>query len=413
MIQGWNKVEQAPDYPITEGETGNTRISILDLILILLNRKWFLIIGMSLISVSAVITVLLLDSEYRAVGVVLPSKQKMGSPLGSLMGDVPLGGLLKSFDFLGQGDNNQFLTILESRRLADIVVDRFDLLHHYGFSGKRKFYYEDLLREYHEQVKVEEDNMENIRISVTDTNAQFAADMVNFIIDQLDSISYQISQESARGSLAFFEKRLDIIRKDLDSTHHAFADFQIKHNFIDMETQVKASVETLAGIEAEAMAADIQGEILSNTFGNNERMNEMKRKKTVLDRRVKDYMLKGGGSLVLPLTKTPELAIQYAYLYRDVKVNETLYSYILQMYEQAKFREANNSPVVTVLERAKPAEKRSSPKRMVVCLLAFFAGFGILSSWVLIQNWYLGQKSARSASYHKLRSLSAHFRPVR
>ncbi|MDB5105735.1 MAG: hypothetical protein JWP91_3424 [Fibrobacteres bacterium] len=412
-MQGSNKVHEAPEYPVSGSEFGNTRISILDLVLILLDRKWFLLGGMFLISAAAVATVLFLDSHYKAVGIVLPSKQKMGSPLGSLMGDVPLGGLLKSFDFLGQGDNNQFLTILDSRRLADIVVDRFDLKHHYGFHKKRKFYYEDLLRAYHREVEVEEDNMENIRISVTDTNAQFAADMANFIIDQLDSISYQISQQSARGSLAFFEKRLNLIKKTLDSTHHAFADFQIEHNFIDMETQVKASVETLAGIEAEAMAADIQGEILSNTFGNNERMNEMKRKKGVLDRRVKDYMQKGGGSLVLPLTKTPELAIQYAYLYRDVKVNETLYSFILQMYEQAKFREANNSPVVTVLERAKPAEKRSSPKRLVVCLLAFFSGFAVLSSWVLIQHWYLGQKTARTDSYHKLRRLSAHFRPVR
>lgn len=416
MNQGFSKVGDrtesrliGPEMDPDEGKG----ISLLDLILILLDRKWTLLIGMLLVSAAAVTTVLLMQTKYTSSGVVLPSKQNMSSPLGSLMGDIPLGGLLKSFDFLGQGDNNQFLAILHSRTLADKVIEEFDLTRRYGFHKKKKVYYEDILKAYHKNIEVEEDKLENIRISVTDTNSQTAADMTNFIIDQLDSISYQISLQSARGSRIFFENRLNLIKASLDSAYHSFADFQTKHNFIDLETQIKASVEALAGIEAEAMAADIQGEILAKSFGNNQRMAEMKRKKDVLNRRVKDYMQQGGGSIVLPLNKTPELGIQYAYLYRDVKINETLYAFVLQMFEQAKFREANNSPVVTVLERARPAQKRSSPKRMLICILAFFCGFAVLSSWILVDRWYVNQRSANTRSYEKLQRLFAHIRPMR
>ncbi|MEO6098402.1 MAG: GNVR domain-containing protein, partial [Fibrobacteria bacterium] len=284
---------------------------------------------------------------------------------------------------------------------------------HYGFHKQRKFYYEDVLKKYHSNVNVQEDDLNNIAIEVTDTNGQVAADIANYIVYQLDSISFQISNESARGSRIFFEARLGLIRHVLDSTHHALADFQVKNNFIDLESQVKATVEALAGIEAEAMATDIQGELLSSSFGNNSRMAEIKRKKQVLDSRLKSYMQKGSGNLVLALEKTPELSIQYTYLYRDVKINETLYAYILQMYEQAKFREANNSPVVTILEPAKPAQKRTSPKRSLICILAFFAGLTLLSSWVLVSHWYRQLRETGSDSYFKLQKLFTHFRPSR
>jgi uncharacterized protein involved in exopolysaccharide biosynthesis len=114
---------------------------------------------------------------------------------------------------------------------------------------------------------------------------------------------------------------------------------------------------------------------------------------------------------VLPLQKTPELGIQYAYLFRDVKVHETLYAFILQMYEQAKFQEANNSPSVSVLERARVPEKRARPKRAVVCLLAFFVGFILLSSWVLVTHWYGVQAGRRTPTYLKLQKVFAHLRP--
>lgn len=389
------------------------RITLLDLLLILLKRKWFIVIGMGLISTTAVlVTVFVLQSYYTATAVVMPSQGKMNSPLSSLMGDMPLGGLLKSFNILGQGDNNRFLTILESRRLADRVIKEFDLVTHYGFHKQEKYYYETLLKEYHKNVLVSEDALENIHVSVTDTNPEFAAKVANFIIDHLDSIHYDIARQDAKGSRIFFEEHLDMIRAKLDSVHHAFAAFQIKHNFIDLEQQVKSSIEALAGIEAEVMAADIEGEMLSSSFGNSSRMQEVRKKKAVLNRRMKDYMKEGSGSLVLPLLKTPELGIQYAYLFRDVKVHETLYAFILQMYEQAKFQEANNSPTVSVLERAKVPQKRARPKRGALCMLAFFAGLIALSSWVLLSHWYGLQRSRRSETYLKLQKVFAHLRPA-
>lgn len=408
MDASQNRIFTGEKSPSTETEG----VGILDLILILLNRKWFMFFGMLIISVAAVATSILMKKTYTATAVLLPPKSNGSSPLGSLMGDLPIGGLLRSMDIFGKEDNKKFQTILESRTMSMAVIQRFDLIKYYKFSKKKKILIEDVIKAFYKNYAVEEDHMDNLLITVKDKDPERAAEMANFIVDKLDSMSFDLSKQSAKGSRLFFEDRLHLMTSTLDSVHHKMADFQTKHNMIDLDEQVKATVEALSGIEAEAMATNVERDVLSSKYGaDNARIQELKKKEGVLKRRVEDYMQEGSGSLILSLRKTPELAITYAYLYRDVKVQETLYAYILQMYEQAKFREANNSPVVTILERAVAPMKRSSPKRGAICILAFFVGFVLLSTWVLLQHWYARQMEAGTAAYFKLQAVIGHFRP--
>jgi tyrosine-protein kinase Etk/Wzc len=387
-------------------------IGILDFILILLSRKIFMLVGMTLISAAALITALVMEPSYTAMAVLLPSKSNQSSPLGSLMGDLPIGGLLRSMDMFGKEDNNRFLTILDSRTLAISLINRFDLIHHYKFKKKQPI--EAVIKTLNRHYSFEEDKLDNIEITVKDRDPQLAADMINFIIDKLDTMSFDLAKQSAKGSRVFFEERMRLMTATLDSVHHKLADFQVKNNMIDLDGQVKATVEALAGIEAEAMSTKIEKDVLASKFGSeNTRVSELTKKEGVLKRRIEDYMQEGSGSLIMPLRKTPELAINYAYLYRDVKIQESLYAYILQMYEQAKFREANNSSVVTMMERAVAPEKRSSPKRAAICILAFFFGFVLLSGIVLVQHWYRRNRDAGTQTYFKLQEAFGHFRRSR
>ncbi len=387
-------------------------LGLLDIVLILLGRKMFMLVGMILISAGALITVFVMEKSYTATAVLLPPKSNSSSPLGSLMGDIPIGGLLRSMDMFGKEDNNRYLTILDSRTLAESVIRRFDLPHHYKF--KKPPPIEDAIKALNKHYSFEEDKMDNIEITVKDRDPRLAADMINFIIQKLDSMSFDLAKQSAKGSRIFFEERLRLMTATLDSVHHKLADFQVKNNMIDLDGQVKATVEALAGIEAEAMSTKIEKDELASKFGSqNTRVSELTKKEGVLKRRIENYMQEGSGSLIMPLRKTPELAINYAYLYRDVKIQESLYAYILQMYEQAKFREANNSPVVTAMEMAETPQKRSSPKRGAICILAFFVGFVLLSLLVLIEHWYRRHRESGTPVYFKLQEAFGHFRRSR
>ncbi len=322
-----------------------------------------------------------------------------------------MGGLLKSFDLFNKNDNAKFLTILESRRLAEKMIERFNLVSRYEFDKRRKYYFEHVLKEYYKNFKISEDGLENIKIVVMDDEPDMAAEMANYVVKLLDSISYDLAKSSASGSRMFFEERIRMMNKTLDSVHSEFAQFQIKYNFIDMDQQVKSTIEALAVVEGELMATEIEHEVLASQFGSsNQRLDEIKKKKQVLKARIENYMNEGSGSLILPLKKTPELGIKYSLLYRDLKIQQTLYAFLLQMYEQAKFREANDSPVVTVLEWAQAPDRQSKPKRMVLCILAFFIGLTGLSTYVLGEHWLKRHRASETETYKKLAQLAGHFK---
>lgn len=83
--------------------------------------------------------------------------------------------------------------------------------------------------------------------------------------------------------------------------------------------------------------------------------------------------------IFIPTAKIPDLALQYASLLRDTKVQETLYGLLTQQYEIARIQEAKDSPTVQVLDMAKVPEKRIKPKRrQIVLLSAFTATFLVI-----------------------------------
>lgn len=389
-------------------------LSFLDLLLVLLARKWFIIGTMAGVSAFAVTLVLLLPSTYAAKVVILPPAQSsMGLPLGGLMGglggDAAMSGLLRSFNILGSGGGtDQLLSILDSRRLAQVVIDRFDLVSHYKFKG-RKHYPEDVIKKFHQSLKVAENDLDNIELTVTDKSPQMAYDMANFIADQLDSINYLISREHAGFSRRFFEERLGKIKSDLDTAHARFARFKLANNYLDMEKQVKSTLDVLAGLESERMAMDVEiDQLRSKLGGESQRLKELIRERSVLDRKSKSFMKDGDGEVLIALKDTPRLGIEYAYLYRDVKVQEALYQFVLQMAEQAKMNEANNVPTVRILEHAYFPKKRATPKRAVLCILIFFSGLALVCIYVVSKAWFAHMRESDSDTYRKLKAVKGH-----
>ncbi len=380
------------------------KISIVDLLLLLLEYKKFLIGGMAFISVAAVVTVLLLPEYFTAQAVLLPSSgMSMNNPMSSVLGDLPLN-MMKSFDFLdGGSDNDQLLSILESRRLAEKAIDKYDLITRYKFHKKKKYYIEDVIRRFNKDFSVTETDLKNLSLSFTDKNPGFSAELLNYLIGELDSINSEISRNNARNTRQFFERRVAIVKAAMDSAHQRFADFQQEHNYIDLEKQVGASIDALSKVEAQILSSDINLEFLKNRYGaGSYEVRELRRERGVLQQRMSHYLDSGSGELIISLKDAPRLGIEYTYLLRAVKVQEMLHAFLLQNYEQARLSEANNTPTVNVLEYAKPPQKRSRPKRMIFCMLSFFGGFVLLSLLSLIHKWYVIQVAEKSESYAKV-----------
>ncbi|MGH7257899.1 MAG: GNVR domain-containing protein, partial [Nitrospiraceae bacterium] len=92
-----------------------------------------------------------------------------------------------------------------------------------------------------------------------------------------------------------------------------------------------------------------------------------------------------GGKGMLPgdrlhpaMITVPELALQFARLFRQVKVQETLFTLLTSQHEQAKIAEARDTPTIQMLDQAVPSDKRVRPRVLlnmaVAGVLAFLSG---------------------------------------
>ena len=70
------------------------------------------------------------------------------------------------------------------------------------------------------------------------------------------------------------------------------------------------------------------------------------------------------------MVAVPDLALQFGRLFRQVKVQETLFTLLTSQHEQAKIAEARDTPTVQVLDPAIPADKRTRPRVLLNTTIA-------------------------------------------
>lgn len=397
------------DPTISNQTDDSKKISILDLVIVLLEHKKFFIISMIVFSLAGITVSLISAKYYQATATILKPKGAAG--LASLLGgSLPGGNLLKSMDLLGGSEeSDKYISMLNSRRIAEAAIDHFNLVHHYSFDKQKKYFREDVIKAFRKSVEVLQDDYGNISIGVTDTSPTLAAAMANFMINELDSLSYSLAKESARYSRMFFAERLEIIKNDMDSASSRLTEFQIHNKYYELDQQVKSSIEALATIESQKMGLEVEKEQLIAQFGSShQRVVEMSKTINSLDRSIKGYMDSGDGNLLIALKNSPKMAVEYGKLFRDVKIQETLYEFVVQMFEQAKFSEANNTPSIQVLEWAKEPHRKVRPKRAVICIVFFTFGFIFTAIAILLMKWFSIQKSKNTDTYDKILVILRH-----
>jgi len=88
------------------------------------------------------------------------------------------------------------------------------------------------------------------------------------------------------------------------------------------------------------------------------------------------------------LRQLPVLTLQYAELYRRVRIDETVFELLTKEYELAKVQEAKETPSVKVLDAPRLPEKPSWPPRTILTLVGGFLGFLFASCWIVgLEFW--------------------------
>jgi capsule polysaccharide export protein KpsE/RkpR len=339
--------------------------------------------------VLAVLIALILPSRYQSsVKIMPPDDQSSGmamlaafagkggsGSLGSLGGS--LGGM--AGDLLGMKSSGALFTeMLQSRTVEDDLIRKFDLRKVY-----RDRYWDDARKDLTKRTEITEDKKSGvITLAVTDGNRDRAQQIARGYVDGLDQLVAQVSTSAARRQRIFIEQRLEVVKQNLDRASQEFSEYASKNGTLDVPSQAKAMVESEAQIEGELIAAQSELQGLEQLYtGSNIRVRTLRARVAELKHQVENMSgnkadLTSDSSDIAgdfpSIRKLPLLGVRWATLYRETKIQETVYELLTQQYELAKIQEAKEIPTVKVLDPANVPERKSFPPRSVIVIFGTF-----------------------------------------
>ena len=251
----------------------------------------------------------------------------------------------------------------------------------------------DARRRLEENTSINEDRKSGIiSINVTDHSPQRAAAIAQAYVAELDQVVAELNTSAAHRERVFLEERLKAVKRDLDVSANEFSQFASKNTAIDIKEQGKAMVEAAAILQGQLIAAQSELEGLRQIYADtNVRVHAVRARIGELQKKLEEM---GGGDLsttvdtedapLYPsIRKLPLLGVKYADLYRNNKIQETVFELLTQQCELAKVQEAKETPSIKVLDVAKVPEKKSFPPRLLIMFLGTFLALMLGTVWVL------------------------------
>jgi len=332
--------------------------------------RWRGMILASVLSVSVVTggLSLLMAERFRAQATIFPPEEEQSDfGLAALLSKSPVNlGKLG-----GQGLSAQdFVPIAKSRSVAETVIDRFHLDRLWASRNR-----EQALKTFGQRLTVQLSREEFLSVSFEAESPQLAAEATNAIVEEMDRAYRRSKSDRASRLRQHLEKELAGTQQELEKVERAYNAFQQEHMAVNLEEQTKAAIEGASRLMDQIAELKVQiGAGRQFMTPSNEQMvhleAELRETERLLDRMIgaPDGPVEDGGGpqVYIPFRKVPDLGMDLLRRTRDLKIQEAVYAFLMQKYEEAKYEEAKATPAVQVLDRAVPPLFRSRPQRTLM-----------------------------------------------
>jgi uncharacterized protein involved in exopolysaccharide biosynthesis len=370
--------EQAVSSPeAADGSrTRSEEISMLDIVIVLAERKYIVAWFTAGFAIVAVGISLLLPPRYTASVTLLPPQQNssmagaLAAQLGNMGGMAALAG-----GSLGlKNPNDHFVGMLKSRTVEDAMVQHFGLMQEY-----HKKYISDARKAFENRTTVDGSGKDGlIHVSVEDGDPNRAATLANGYVDQFRNLSEHLAITEAAQRRLFFERQLEQAKNSLADAEEALKLTEQKTGMIQLDSQARALIASAASLRAEIAAKEVQIESM-RTFATAEN-SQMVQAQNELEG-LRAQLAKMGGSepsadesLLVPGGRVPAASLEYVRKLRDVKYNETIFDILARQFEIAKLDEAKEGATIQVVDPAVVPDKKSYPRLGLILAGALIAG---------------------------------------
>ena len=338
----------------------------------------------------SVMVSLLLPPTYESTAVLIPSEPptigamaKMGS-LGNIASLATGGGELLGM----RTPDARFVAILQSRTIADRLVERFGLMKIYGATLR-----ESARQSLANRTFIVGDRKTGLIIlTVQDRDRYRAAQIVEGYVSELDRLSSELNIGAAHRERLFLEERVAVIKGQMDSAAEKLASFSSSHAVMAVDEQAKTMMESAARLQGQITALEAQRQGLEQIYNpNNVRVRQIAAQIASLKRELGQLRgftpaLDGSPELMPSFAALPALGMTYLNLWRENKILNAVFEVLTQQLELARVEEAKELPTVRVLDRPNIAELRVRPRRKMIVFISCLLSLILSASWILARE---------------------------
>jgi tyrosine-protein kinase Etk/Wzc len=387
------EIQPEPILDETNGDPSRTEteVSLLDLLVLLVGRKRFIVRFVLGAAVLSIVVSLLLPIRYEAKVVLLPPQQNssVGSALMGQLGNLGALGSLASLTGSGLGLKNpadMYVSLLTSRTVEDAMIQRFDLMNEY-----REKRMSDTRKELERRTTAVAGTKDGlIRLTIEDGDKQKVADLANGYVEEFRKLSASLAITEAARRRLFFEQQVQQAKDKLTEAEEAMAKTQQATGVLQIDSQARALIESAAVLRGQVVAKEVQIEGM-RSFATDDNpglilaRQELAALQSQLDHLAGSQNDKGS-DINLSKGRVTQSGMEYLRRFRDLKYQETVFELLAKEFEVAKLDEAREGAIVQVVDAAVPPDKKSSPHRTLIVLATTILSFFVAAFWVFLRE---------------------------
>lgn len=219
--------------------------------------KWVIIV----VAVAAVILSAIFSGPrfitplYRSVVILFPSATSSISQ--AIMADMP--GMSKDLMTFGEeAEAERMIQVLNSSKIRDRIVEKYDLMNHYEISPRSKYALTNLHKRYNSNIRFKRTDFKGVEIRVMDRSPDTAMMIASDIAAYFDTITNAIQKQRSMEGLAIIEAEYiqmqEDIRRDEDSLRKlreiGVHDYERQVEMINQQLAIEIARNNRAGIVA-------------------------------------------------------------------------------------------------------------------------------------------------------------------